>query len=201
MDHAHQLIKAEGAQFKYCVVGDCAYKEDINTTEEIPRIHSFKDDPNIPDPVCTWCGKPKSQHPPKQEAHPNLNAGNPGNDGGRPSKWKDEFCEQLIQHMERGYSLESFGAVAGVGKSTIYDWIKEKPKFSDAFQEGQAKSLRFWEALGINIVAGKIEKTNATIYALHMANKHKWVSSRQDVTTDGDKIQSTVVYIPKKNEE
>jgi hypothetical protein len=73
--------------------------------------------------------------------------------GGRPTKYKPEFCQQLIAYFDiepwtetdgkrqanRLPTLNNFSKMIGVGISTVYDWIDKdhashQPKFSDAFQ-------------------------------------------------------------------
>ena len=73
--------------------------------------------------------------------------------GGRPTIYKQEFCDLLIDHMEKGYSYESFAGLLGVSKQTIYDWEKANPEFLDAKKRATEKSRLFWEKVGIeNIV-------------------------------------------------
>jgi transposase len=73
--------------------------------------------------------------------------------GGRPTIYKQEFCDLLIDHMEKGYSYESFAGLLGVSKQTIYDWEKANPEFLDSKKRATEKSRLFWEKVGIeNIV-------------------------------------------------
>jgi DNA-binding transcriptional regulator YiaG len=44
--------------------------------------------------------------------------------GGRPTKYKRDYCAMLISHLKDGLSFESFGGVLGVSKQTLYDWEK-----------------------------------------------------------------------------
>lgn len=43
--------------------------------------------------------QPLAQDPKKQEKHPNLNAGNPGNNGGRPTKYDPKFADELLDYF------------------------------------------------------------------------------------------------------
>lgn len=133
-----------------------------------------------------------------QEKYPNLKSGNMINLG-RKSKYRPEYDAMVIEHMKKGYSFESFGAIVHVAKQTIYTWMKEHPSFMDAVQEGVTQSLLFWEAMGIQGTAGKLKGFNSSAYALNMANKHKWISGRQDMTSDGEKIEAPIVYIPRED--
>lgn len=68
---------------------------------------------------------------------------------GRPTDFKEEYCDDLIDHMARGYSFESFAAVVRVNRDTIYHWTKIHPSFSDAKEEAFEQSRLFWEQKGI----------------------------------------------------
>lgn len=132
----------------------------------------------------------------------------PANPEGRPSDYKAEYCQQLIDHMASGYSLASFAGKIGVTRVTLYNWRDSHSDFAEAMAIGEEKSLLFWETIGINGTIGvpvrykgkEYSKFNASIYALNMANKHKW-TNRQDVTTDGEKIDAPVVFIPEEKNE
>ncbi len=69
--------------------------------------------------------------------------------GGRPTIYKPEFCDLLIDHMEKGFSYESFAGLIGVSKQTIYDWEKANQEFLDSKKIGVEKSRLFWETQGI----------------------------------------------------
>lgn len=105
------------------------------------------------------------------------------NSVGRPTKYREEYCEKLIEHMARGRSIESFAGVVSVCKDTIYEWIKVHPKFSDAFKVGNQKRFLYFEELGLdnmiststtdkqgNNTYTESKSLNAAVYKLFMAN-------------------------------
>lgn len=103
---------------------------------------------------------------------------------GAESKYKEKYCEMLIEHMAQGLSYESFAGTIGVNRDTLYEWQKKFPEFDEAKKHGRDKSLLFWESLGIkNIInrsegvpGGGINATslNATVYRLNMINRFQW---------------------------
>lgn len=114
---------------------------------------------------------------------------------GRPSKYKPEYCQMLIDHMGSGLSYESFAAVIKVNRDTLYAWEKEYPDFSDAKKEAFDQNLLFWEKLGIDHVLneaheeeseedGTYKKTskslNHTVWIFNMKNRHKWRDKQPD---------------------
>ena len=76
--------------------------------------------------------------------------------------------------MSSGYSIESFGAVVGVSRETVFEWAKVHPDFSNAIKRGTDQSLLFWERMGMTGMAGKIQGFNAAVYIFNMKNRFKW---------------------------
>ena len=70
---------------------------------------------------------------------------------GRPSKYKKEFCKDLLDHMIAGFSIESFPAALYekykilTCRDTIYAWIDKHEEFSDSKKVGTAGQLKFYE--------------------------------------------------------
>lgn len=93
---------------------------------------------------------------------------------GRKTKYKPEYCQELISHMESGYSFESFGAKIGVARDSVYEWTKQFPEFAEAKKMALDKSLLFWERLGMAGVTGKIDGFNSTVWIFTMKNRFGW---------------------------
>lgn len=98
---------------------------------------------------------------------------------GRPTKYKEEYCSQIVDHMKRGLSIESFAGVIGVHKDTLYEWKATYPDFSDALKQGEAQSLLFWELLGIDGANGKIPNFSASSFIFNMKNRFDWKDKRE----------------------
>lgn len=77
---------------------------------------------------------------------------------GAPSKYKPEFCEQLVEHMKEGGSIDSFGAKIDVARQTIYNWLESQAEFLDARKRGEAFLHQFYERLGRMIATGQIRR-------------------------------------------
>lgn len=97
---------------------------------------------------------------------------------GRPTKYKEEYCDMLIDHMAEGYSFETFGAVVDVCKDTLYEWVKVHEEFSDAFKRAKLKCQMTWEKAG-GIDALSAERFNAGLYKLHMVNRFGWADKKE----------------------
>ena len=98
---------------------------------------------------------------------------------GRPTAFKEEYCDMLVDHMSQMLSYESFAGVIGVCRATIYHWEKIHPKFSDAKKRGQAKLLLSMEKLGLEGITGDIKSFNASTYIFTMKNKCGWVDKAE----------------------
>lgn len=60
--------------------------------------------------------------------------------GGRPSEYRPEYCQAVIDCMAQGFSLTAFAGSIRVAKDTVYEWIKTHPQFSDAVSRARAAS-------------------------------------------------------------
>lgn len=107
--------------------------------------------------------------------------------------YKKIYCKKLIEHMENGLSYESFAGSLGVARQTLYNWEEKHKEFKLAHEIGVAKSQLFWEELGIKGTAGFVNKFNALSWLFNMKNRFDW-KDKKDITTDGEKIPSQVVF-------
>lgn len=115
---------------------------------------------------------------------------------GRPSKYKPEYCEKLIEHMASGLSFESFAGVIEVNVDTLHEWAKVHEEFSDSKRLAFAKNMAFWEKLGIEhiinksdseslgdgVSSSKSRSLNASVWIFNMKNRFKWRDRQPDET-------------------
>lgn len=71
---------------------------------------------------------------------------------GRPSKYKEEYCDMLIEHMARGNPLETFAAKVHVEIKTLDNWMNQYDEFLLAKRLGEPKRLAWWIRLGMALV-------------------------------------------------
>jgi hypothetical protein len=100
---------------------------------------------------------------------------------GRPSKYKPEYGELLINHMGDGYSIESFAGVLRISKDTVYEWINKHPEFSDAKKAGEGLRHLCYEKLGMEASKGKVDGFNATAFVWMTKNMLGW-RDKQEIT-------------------
>jgi transposase len=68
--------------------------------------------------------------------------------GGRPTDFKPEYCDMLINHLKNGDSYTTFASVLNVAVSTLYEWEKNFPEFSEAKSIGWPHYQKYWEDHG-----------------------------------------------------
>ena len=83
--------------------------------------------------------------------------------------------------MAKGYSFESFPAIAGVSLDTLYQWVNNFEDFAEAKREAFAVNRIFWEKIGIDGASGKIENFHATAWIFNMKNRFLWRDQRENV--------------------
>ena len=117
---------------------------------------------------------------------------------GRPTDYKPEYDDMIVEHMSKGHSAVSFAAKIGVAKMTVYQWEKDHPSFSDAFARARTMCQCWWEDQAVSHLEDVTEyqgtsvRFNDKLWAKNVACRFKddWVE-RKDVSVslplDGDK--------------
>ena len=118
---------------------------------------------------------------------------------GRPSKYCEAYCQEVISHCATGASLTSFAAEIGVARSTIQEWESVHPEFSVSIKIAKAKCAAWWESVArTNAVDGG---GNATlcIFGLKNMGADDWrdkVETEHSGTVKIDKVVREVVRSP-----
>ena len=91
---------------------------------------------------------------------------------GRPTVYKPEFCEQAIEIMSTGDGFEEVAQCLGVRRSTINEWMKKHPDFSDAIEFGRELSECWWRSQGKNSLYNR--EFNTKNWDINMMNRFQW---------------------------
>lgn len=101
--------------------------------------------------------------------------------GGRPTKYKPEFSNAIIEAGKKGYSAISRCVEISISEPTYYEWINPeseyfKPDFLAAHLEAETYCQDFWERLSLTHVVERKDgpKLNANVYRLNMMNRFGW---------------------------
>ena len=102
---------------------------------------------------------------------------------GRPTKYKSEYCDMIIEHMTDGASMSSFAAEINVARSTLNEWASEYPAFSEAVKIAKAKCAAWWERLGRSGAMGGDVNPTLVIFGLKNMAADDWRDKQElDVT-------------------
>ena len=112
---------------------------------------------------------------------------NKANPIGRPTVYKPEFCQELLEHSKEGYSFEAFGGRIGVCKDTLYRWLKEYKEFSDARKQARQLARLALEKEGRALTRGEFGRSaSATAWIFRMRNICGWRDEAQPEEDDTD---------------
>lgn len=115
---------------------------------------------------------------------------------GRPTKYRPEYCDSLIEHLSLGLSYEIFGACLPdyndddvyVAKATVENWEKAHPAFLGAKKKGWALCQAFYEKKGVKHLTHSKNSVqlNTTAWIFNMKNRFNW-TDKKEVTVEGGK--------------
>jgi hypothetical protein len=107
-------------------------------------------------------------------SRPFVNPDEPLGDGkpvpkiGRPTNYKPEYCQRVLDLGNQGYSLAMIIADIGAGsRQTIENWKKAHPEFLDAITRAHELALAHWERLGLANTGNR--EFNSNLYRIIMA--------------------------------
>ena len=107
---------------------------------------------------------------------------------GQPTKFRKEYCDKLVDHMEKGLSFDSFSAKVRVCNATLYNWLKEYPEFAEAKKVGSAYRLQTLEAIGLKIASKGGGSASAWIF--FMKNAYGW-KDRLEINDGGTEDEAS----------
>jgi hypothetical protein len=108
---------------------------------------------------------------------------------GRPTKYKPEYCQAVVEHMSEGASLTSFAASIDVSRSTITEWAENHPEFSAAATRGKAKCAAWWERVARNNAMTGEGNATLTVFGLSNMAADDWKQKQEiDHTTKGESL-------------
>lgn len=115
---------------------------------------------------------------------------------GRPTKYKPDFCKQIVSLMADGLSIEEVAYKFDVHVDTLYEWEKRHPEFSEAKKKGVNASYVWWLRSGrVNL---ENTKFSATLFYMNMKNRFGW-KDRHDISGDGLTVNLVVTNKDKES--
>ncbi len=89
--------------------------------------------------------------------------------GGRPTSYRPEFCERVIELGKEGYGKAEIAAELDVERKTLDNWSNEFPEFLLAMSRARELSLAWWERSGRENICNR--DFNANAYRLQVCNR------------------------------
>ncbi len=86
---------------------------------------------------------------------------------GRPTDYRPEYCEQVIELGRDGKSVAQIAAELGVCRNTLNNWADAHPEFLTAFTRARDLSLAWWEGTAQSNLA--TSGFNASLWSRSMA--------------------------------
>jgi hypothetical protein len=105
---------------------------------------------------------------------------------GRPTSYKPEYCDAVIEHMAEGASLTSFAASVGAARSTINEWMEHNEEFSEAVKRGKAVCAAWWEKVGRTQALDGKGNATLVIFGLKNMAAEDWREKTQHEHTGAD---------------
>lgn len=93
------------------------------------------------------------------------------NRGGRPSKYRPEHCQLVLDLMRKGYSKVAVAAEIGIDRSNLFQWIEDIPEFRDAVKKGELLSQAWWEREGL--IGLRDGKLNSRLWEINVRNRFR----------------------------
>ena len=109
---------------------------------------------------------------------------------GRPSLYKPEYCERVVELGKLGYSPMQIAAYLDIDRSTLYDWSDKYPEFSTSLKRAKVYEQAWWEQMGMQgLVSGKF---NAMVWSKSVAARFREdYTERKEVSgIDGGPIKT-----------
>jgi transposase len=119
-------------------------------------------------------------------AAPKGNKNAVGNKGGRPTLYKPEYCEKVINWGKQGKSRAWMAAELDVARDTLNEWTKAHEEFADALSRAKTHEQRWWEDAGQEGLTS--DRFNGAMWAKNMASRFhdEWRDNSKTTIEGGD---------------
>lgn len=91
---------------------------------------------------------------------------------GRPTDYKPEFCQKVIEMGKRGLSIAEVACALDKVRSTLWEWEQSFPEFSIAMDKYRENAEAWWCKSGHQNIDNK--QYNSALYNIQMQNRFGW---------------------------
>lgn len=92
--------------------------------------------------------------------------------GGRPTDYKSEYCQKVIELGKEGKGVAAIALELNVAKSSLYVWAEAHKEFSDALNVSTDFSEAWWTEKARENLDNK--QFNAAVFSINMQNRFGW---------------------------
>jgi hypothetical protein len=95
---------------------------------------------------------------------------------GRPSSYRPEYCDVIIEAGKEGWSLTATAAKLGAHRETLLNWGAAHPEFLDVLKAHKAHRAHWWEERLRDVAqnGGAPGQVTACIFGLKNAVPEEW---------------------------
>ena len=93
--------------------------------------------------------------------------------GGRPTKYRKRFCNELIAHAKKGLTIEETCSEFEISMDTYYKWKKRFKEFADADRLALNHRVAYYSKIGRLMMFGKNQVKEKT-WQFFMMNIAGW---------------------------
>ncbi len=68
--------------------------------------------------------------------------------GGRPTKYRAEYCEKVIEEAAKGKSLTEIAVGWGITRATLDNWAARSGRFLEALTRAKEAEMAYFESVG-----------------------------------------------------
>ena len=102
---------------------------------------------------------------------------------GRPTSYRPEFCDRVVEEMAKGFSFGAFAGLISVNRSTLKEWVSTYPEFSAAVTRARAARLVQWERAAMKSAFTQ-DGGNSTIIIFGLKNAGRSQAGEEDEWAD-----------------
>lgn len=111
---------------------------------------------------------------------------------GRPTDYRPEYCDLIIEVMSEGLSFASFAATLGVCRDSLNEWASKHPEFSVAKKVANDKRIAWWEKKARGIMDGSVPYQSTTMAIFMMKNAAPDLYNEKSVVQDSPQQSSSI---------
>lgn len=120
---------------------------------------------------------------------------------GRPTDYREEFCELAETTLSKGYSLAVLAGECGVCHDTVKEWQKRHPEFSASIKRGRALGARVWEDRLAKLADAGVGNATGIIFGLKNRIPDEWKDKTEQEISGGLKVTKIQLVGPDDDSE